>query len=313
MKAHPNEPLPFVSVIVPVYNDPRGISETLSSLEQQDYPRNNWEVIVIDNDSSDETRRIACSFIPYLPCMQVLTETRRSSYAARNTGIGLARGGIIAFIDADMVVDKDWITTGVKEILGEEADYVGCRVDIYTKGDPPSIFEIYNQRTGFPVKDYMERFGFAGAGNIFVRRTVFERIGMFDQRLVSGGDYEFGTRVKEAGLKMYYSDKNRMLHPARRSFRSLLRKNIRTAKGYVDLRLLYPDRFGKLTKYTLLIYFVLIPTSLPSCFHDLSLTKKLEIFALQLIYHYTNVTARLAYYTKISRCLTDERNPLPQR
>lgn len=307
MKEHLNEPVPFVSVIVPVYNDPQGISETLSSLEQQDYPRDKWEVIVIDNNSSDETRQIAHSFIPHLPGMQVVSETRRGSYAARNTGIGLARGEIIAFVDADMVMNNNWICTGVKDIIRGDADYVGCRVDIFTRGNPPSVCEIYNQRTGFPVKEYMERFGFAGAGNIFVRKNVFESIGMFDQRMISGGDYEFGTRVKDAGFKMFYSSHNCMEHPARGTMTSLLKKSVRSAKGYVDLRVLYPERFGRITPYSLMVSFIAIPITVPKSFRELSFMDKLRILGIQLLGHYTTAVSRLAHYINLTYLARDKR------
>lgn len=289
----------YVSVIIPVYNDPHGICETLRSLEKQDYPLSRWEVIVVDNNSNDDTIVHAQSFSSRLPDLKVISEKRQSSYAARNAGIKIARGDIIAFIDSDITVAHNWITKGVEDIIEENADYVGCPVEVYATGNPPSIWEIYNQRIGFPVNRYMQEYGFAPTAGLFVGKNVFKDIGPFDPRLVSGGDYEFGTRVRDAALKMYYSENNRMRHPARKSLKSILKKTIRIARGYVDLRMIYPERFGKLTLYSLLIYFIIIPIKIPECFQDQTLRNKIKIFVLQLTTHYANISFRLVYFLRI--------------
>ncbi|HOO91701.1 MAG TPA: hypothetical protein PLA74_12830, partial [Syntrophales bacterium] len=135
-------------------------------------------------------------------------------------------------------------------------------------------------------------------GNIFVKKSVVEKIGAFDQRLISGGDYEFGTRVKDASFKMFYSDHNPVRHPARDSLKSILKKTARTARGYVDLRTFHPEKFGNLTLYALLIYFIIIPVKVPASFQDQELGDKIKIFALQLTTHYTNIIFRLVYFLK---------------
>ena len=290
---------PFVSVIIPAYNDEHGIRQTLTSLQQQDYPAGRWEVIVVDNNSTDKTGHVAHLILQDFLNAQSATETKQSSYAARNAGIRISKGDILAFIDSDITVPHDWITKGVEDIIRENADYVGCSVEVYTTGNPPSISEIYNQRTSFPVKQYMQDYGFAPTAALFVRKGVFENIGPFDERLVSGGDYEFGTRVRNAGLKMHYNDNNSVRHPARTSVKSILKKTTRIARGYVDLRMLYPERFGRLSFYSLLVYFIIIPIKIPDTFLDLRLRDRVIIFALRLITHYTNIIYRLSYWLRI--------------
>jgi glycosyltransferase involved in cell wall biosynthesis len=291
---------PFVSVIIPAYNDERGIQLTLASLQRQDYPTDRWEIIVVDNNSSDQTKAKAILFQDSIGMLTVVTEEKQSSYAARNKGIDFAKGDILAFIDSDMTVGSDWISRGVADISHEQADYVGCRVDIYTNGSPPSISEIYNQRTGFRIKDYMEQSGFAGAGNLFVKRDVIKKLGPFDARLVSGGDKEFGRRVKNAGLKMYYSDHNVMRHPARSSLRSLLKKNMRIAMGSVDLKYYYPERYGALKLKPILGLFR--PRVLTDdTFRDLGAKAKFQIAVIRYVLFYALGVGQLVRYVQIRR------------
>lgn len=246
----------FVSVIIPVYNDPVGLSETLGALAIQDYPTNRWEAIVVDNDSTDDTLDVAKSFSDRMRNLKILVErSRQSSYAARNRGIEQAKGDILAFIDADMTVGRNWISSGVASILSQRGDYIGSRVDIYTRRSPPNIWEIYNQHTGFPIRQYVEKEGYTTAGSLFIRRAVFDKLGMFDERLISSGDIEFGNRVKASGFTLYYDHENAMKHPARSSLRSIWRKYSRIGKGNVDLRYYYPDRYGRLKRRYILPIF----------------------------------------------------------
>lgn len=166
--------LPLVSVIIPVLNDEAGIRDSLLSVSEQDYPAGSMEVIVVDNNSTDNTASVAQTFTAY------------------NSGIKVSRGKILAFIDADMTASTSWISRGVSTIVSEGADYVGCKVDIIPKNNPVNIWELYNQQTGFQMKVHMEKDGFAGAGCLFVRKKVFDEIGLFDHRYISG-DWEFGN------------------------------------------------------------------------------------------------------------------------
>ncbi len=289
--------LPFVSVLIPVFNGEQGISDTLDSISKQDYPQDRWEVIVVDNNSTDNTTLVTRSFADSLPCLKIEKETQKSSYAARNRGIQASKGEILAFIDADMTVNHDWIRKGVTDLMEKEIDYVGCRVDIYPKNEPPNIWEEYNQRTGFPIKTYMEKDGFAGAGCIFVRKVVFEEIGLFDNRLKSNGDREFGNRVRDAGFKMYYNHDNVMRHPARSSLYSFYKKIVRTSTGWFNLHLLYPDRYERLG-FVRVIRCLKPPRPLDPRFHGLSAAKKLRLTGVKYFLHYVHAVTLLKRYVQ---------------
>ncbi len=286
--------LPFVSVIIPCYNDESGIRDTLDSLSGQDYPQGNWEVIVVDNNSTDNTVQVAQSFETVIPLLRVEQEKRQGSYAARNKGISVSQGEIMAFIDSDMIVANRWISRGVAAII-KGHDYVGCRVDIYSTQRPPNVWEIHNIRTGFQFRTYMEKSGHAGAGNLFVRRAVFDSVGLFDGRLMSSGDIEFGNRVRDAGFKHYYDHDNPMRHTARSSLRSYWSKYVRIGKAHIDLRFFYPERYGVLElRHVISQFFPVVHLWLDVS--DLGMRRKLGMWFVANIQQFVYAYGQLIRY-----------------
>lgn len=233
---------PFVSVVVPVYNDPDGIRATLDSLVEQTYPTAAYEVVVVDNGSTDETPAIVRSIASEHELVSLEEETDvRGSYAARNAGIRATDGEYLAFVDADVVADPDWLAAGMAVVDERDAEYVGCRVEL-SRSDR-TLAGLYNELTGFPVERYIEENRFAPTCALVVARDVFRELGTFDADLVSGGDTEFGQRVAASGRELHYAPDARVTHPARASLRSLLAKYVRIGRGMAQRRRKYPDRY----------------------------------------------------------------------
>lgn len=233
---------PSVSVIIPVYNDAEGISKTLESMINQSYATCNQEIIVIDNNSNDNSKIVAERFSEKAPHINILEETKiQSSYAARNTGIKHASGNIIAFLDADVWVEQNYIESLASLFTNRDVDYVGCSVEV-RHTNPNSIGQRYNKATGFPVKEYMRNLHFAPTCCLATRRQVFDRVGPFDNQLISGGDREFGDRVHEAGFEFHYEPEITVYHPAR-DLRSLWDKFVRIGRGTTQIESRYPDLF----------------------------------------------------------------------
>jgi len=234
------------TIIVPVYNDPKGIQITIDSLLQLDYPNDDYEILIVDNNSDDATREVAAKKAKGDNHVQILLEDDiQSSYAARNTGIETAKGKFLAFIDADMTVDPDWLTDLDSVFSEQDADYIGCNVQIYLPdGSNSSLIGQYNAATGFPMEQNMKQRSFAGAGCLAVRKNIINDLGGFDSTLVSSGDREFGHRVAEARYDQYYADHIVLRHPARTSLQSLLAKAVRIGRGKSQLYRLHPDMSG---------------------------------------------------------------------
>ncbi|MFW6382696.1 MAG: glycosyltransferase, partial [Haloferacaceae archaeon] len=236
---------PLVSVVVPVYNDPEGLDATLDSLLAQTYPSDRYEVVVVDNDSGDETLAVARSVADAHPdLVRVERETDvQSSYAARNTGIGAAEGDLLAFVDADVIPDPDWLATAVSSMECRDAVYAGCRVAV--EPSEPTLAGRYDAYTGFPVERYVEDNGFAPTCALLVARSVVDDVGRFDETLVSGGDVEFGHRVAASGRTLHYLPEARVVHPARTSLKSLLDKHVRVGRGITQRWRRYPERYDE--------------------------------------------------------------------
>lgn len=229
-------PEPTVSVIVPVYNDPDGIETTLQSLVDQEYPDDDHEILAVDNGSTDETANVIDCFAErYEPVVSLTESAIQGSYAARNRGVEHASGEFIAFIDADMWVDSDWIESVVRVATTEGYDYFGCDVEIVPVNEPPTLAERYNMVTGFPVEEYVEESHFAPTCCLVVHREVLKEVGLFDERLLSGGDKEFGKRVQCRGFSQGYVPDITMYHPARGSFFTLFKKAFRIGRGRAQL------------------------------------------------------------------------------
>lgn len=279
------ETVPSVSVIVPVYNDPEGVRVTLESLTALDYPDDSYEVLVVDNASTDETPDIVESFAADHENVSLLFEREiQSSYAARNTGIERSAGDVLAFVDADMHVDEEWLGQAMAELERSGADYMGCDVELYTP-EEPTLADRYDALSGFDIERYVEKLSFAPTCCLVVRREVVDAVGPFDKRLVSSGDLEFGNRVADAGFDLHYAEGVRMYHPTRSSLVSNLKKSVRIGRGRYQLSRYYPERYGSPVRHLCnpVAYLPPVPWLLDETFRDwetLPLREKLSLYAV---------------------------------
>ncbi|WP_440007768.1 glycosyltransferase [Halomicrococcus sp. SG-WS-1] len=236
-----------VSVVIPVYNDPRGIRMTLDAVTAQTYPSDAYEVLVADNGSTDDTREVVREYVDRFPDLVTLLveDEVQGPAAARNKAIRNASGDILAFIDADMTVEETWLEDAVESLEGNDWDYMGCDVEIYVEDGKDTLTAKYNQIFGFPIQRYIEEQQFSGTGCLVTRKEVFDDVGLFDERLFSGEDEEFGNRVHDAGFDQHYQPAITMYHPARASLPSFLKKHFRLGRGKAQMQRYHPERVEK--------------------------------------------------------------------
>ena len=225
---------PFVSVVVPVYNDAERLKICLEALEKQTYPQNLYEIIVVDNASHNgqEIKNIVTRY-----GQAVYTyECTPGSYAARNQGISIAKGEVIAFTDADCIPATDWIEKGVTHLLQvSNCGLVAGKIELFFQ-DPaqPTPIELYESLTAFPQDKLLEKEKGGATANIFTFRKVIDRVGLFNANLKSNGDLEWGQRVFASGYAQIYADDACVAHPARHSLLQLYKRTIRLAGGLYD-------------------------------------------------------------------------------
>lgn len=221
-------------MIIPVYNSPEQLRECLVALAEQSFPRDRFEVIVVDNGSPESHRPI----VEAQPGCIYLEERQPGSYAARNRGLLAARGEILAFTDADCLPQPNWLFEG-NRALAEHAEcgFVGGRVEIFpVNSERPTAVELYDMAMGLRQDSNVDRWHFAATANMFTRRSIMDRVGPFNSTLKSSGDLDWGQRATAAGALGHYEESAVVRHPARDSLAAIIRQQRRHAGGHFDRR-----------------------------------------------------------------------------
>jgi glycosyltransferase involved in cell wall biosynthesis len=246
-----HRPEKFVSVIIPVLNDSERLATCLEALENQTYPIARYEVIVVDNGSDEDIDAVVERF----DIATAAFDRRVGSYAARNKGVSLARGEILAFTDSDCTPNPDWIEKGVQNLLTfPDVGFVGGKVEfLFKKQQRPNAYELYDSIASFRQKDNIENYNFSVTANLFTFKSVFQHVGPFNDTLKSGGDREWGQRVHSSGYKLVYAENACVAHPARSTLLQLTKKAIRVTGGLHELKNNQGNSFFSLFKHSGLI------------------------------------------------------------
>lgn len=209
---------PTVSVIVPHYRDLKRLDLCLQALGRQTFSSGQVEIIVADNNSPEGEAAVA-GVIAGRARLVIVQE--KGAGPARNGGVALARGPIIAFTDSDCIPEPSWLEEGVKALSGY--DFVGGAVRVLVDGDSPmSGAEAFERVFAFDVADYVARKGFAVTANLFCTQAMREQVGEF--RVGVSEDVEWCLRAGRKGFHLGYAPAAIVGHPARRNWDELWSK-----------------------------------------------------------------------------------------
>ena len=216
-----------VSVIIPTYKDWDRLSKCLLALENQTFNSNEFEIIVVDNDpKSQKIKRYSNKNL------KIISEYKVGSYAARNRGIKIAKGELLAFTDSDCIPCPEWISTGYRDFI-QGKERIGGEINLFSEiKDSLSIYSLYENLFSFNQIGQVNK-GRAMTANLFVKKDIFCDVGLFNESHISGGDIEWGSRAHSAGYKIYYSEKAFVMHPTRDNLQELLSKKKRVAIGNI--------------------------------------------------------------------------------
>ncbi len=216
---------PFVSIIVGIRNEEKYIGECIISLLDLDYPKNSYEIIIVDGMSSDNTQNI----IKQYPVKLILNE-KINVAAARNLGVKSAKGDFIAFTDGDCKVDKFWLRTLVDGFMAapEEVMCVGGHNLVFDTDPVFARVVGYAQETlmgsggsaqshGYTKKQYVQSIANC---NAFYKKSAIEDVGYFDEYFVLGQDADLNHRMQKAGFKFWYLPEAKVWHHRRASIKS---------------------------------------------------------------------------------------------
>ncbi len=188
----------MLSVIIPTYNRAQALPLALDSLVRQTLSQSEFEVLVVDDGSSDATRDVVERYQNLLPITYHHIEHRGVS-VARNVGIERSRGEVIVFFDDDAVAIDEWLDR-IKTIMGVEQTITG-RVYPLTK----NIWRLFAPH--YDQGDSAHQSPVLLEGNCAIARAVFEEFGMFNEGLDYGHEGpEFIARIKSKYDVMYYPE-----------------------------------------------------------------------------------------------------------
>jgi len=240
---------PKVSIIIPCYNEQSTIRWLLEALREQTFPRAEMEVIISDGLSTDNTRGEINLFQKDFPdlVVRVVDNTKRTIPAAVNRAIESARGEIFVRLDAHSKPYPDYVAKCVQAHAENRGDNVGGVWEIQPGADTQiakSIAVAAAHKLG--VGDALYRHAKQAAEVDTVpfgsfKRDLIERIGAFDETLLTNEDYEFNARVRKAGGRIWLDPSIRSIYFARSTLMELARQYWRY--GYWKWRMLrrYPD------------------------------------------------------------------------
>ena len=209
---------PKASVVVPHYHDLTSLDRCLQALAEQTFPSDQFEIIVADNATPEGEAEVA-RVIAGRARLAVVGE--RGAGPARNGGVQIAEGRILAFTDCDCLPEPEWLIEGLKAL--EASDFVGGRVTVLVD-DPARLSqtEAFETEFAFDNETYVTRKGFTVTANLFCSRALFDVVGGF--RVGVSEDTEWCERARAAGYRIGYAPKAVVGHPARRTWDELLAK-----------------------------------------------------------------------------------------
>lgn len=227
----------MLTVICPIYNEEKYIAQFLESLLQQDYPKDDLEILLVDGMSKDRTREIVAEYTVRYPFIRLIDNPDKIVPYAMNRGIDAAKGDIIMRLDAHASYQPDYFSVLVDGLERLQADNVGtvCKTDVLNK-TPKTLairevlgnkFGVGNStfRTGIEHEQEVETVPFG-----CWRKEVFEKYGKYDVRLVRNQDIELNKRIIRGGGKIYILPDTYCTYLARETWHSLAKNNYGNGK-----------------------------------------------------------------------------------
>jgi GT2 family glycosyltransferase len=234
------EEKPRVSVVVCSYNGGRTLDECLRSLLALDYP--DYEIIVVDDGSTDETRAILARF----PSVRAIHQPNRGLSVARNAGLQCATGAIIAYTDSDCAADPDWLTHLVHQLIQSGAAAVGGPNLAPEDGWLAAcVAAAPGQPTHVLVSDQVAEH--IPGCNMAFRREALEAINGFDPLYrKAGDDVDICWRLRHEGLRITFAPGAFVWHHRRQSPRTYWRQQAGYGEAEALLHSKHPDKFNGL-------------------------------------------------------------------
>lgn len=246
-----------VAVIIPHYNDEPRLRLCLEALQQQTIESSLFHIYVVDNGSVSSPQHVIDDFSN----ASLLLETKPGSYSARNFALSQVQADIYAFTDSDCLPQKCWLQRAIELMAEEQVEAVSGPIELFAQNvDQPNSVELIDMCFAFPQLESITQKHYSPTANLIVKKAAFDKVGIFDSELMSGGDAEWGQRFYRADGKIHYHEEIQVLHPARDSISGYFTKIRRTTHGLWARRKVSPEARKSLT-FTGLVSLIIPPFS----------------------------------------------------
>jgi len=190
----------LISVTVAAYNEEKCLPKCLEAILNQNFPKDKYEIIVVDNNSTDKTAEIAKSY-----GAKVVAETKQGNTFAVKRGMDSAESEIIANTDADSIVSKNWLSTIAK--IFEDKNVVGATGTAYVKtGNRFFDFIFRKLYDVFIIVNFLIGKPHFTGFNMAVRKRTYDEIGGIDERFTMSPDVDLGLRMGKKGKVVFSKD-----------------------------------------------------------------------------------------------------------
>jgi glycosyltransferase involved in cell wall biosynthesis len=221
------------SVIVAVHNDASGIAATLDALSTQTLAPDEFEVLVVDDASADDTAEVVAEHAR----ATLLRQPRRGgAYAARNRALAAARGDVIAVTDADCRPARSWLERGLSRMAHEGPDALIAGHVAMPLGPHPSLAAMVDVVHHLDQRRVVHEEGYAVTANLLAPAAAFASVGGFNVALQRGGDRDWTQRAVARGYRLVYAEEVVVVHPPRESARELLGKSLAVGRAASAMR-----------------------------------------------------------------------------
>lgn len=240
---------PTITIIIPCRNEGAGISRCLDAVLNSDCPKSSYEIIVVDGMSTDSTRDIVGKYASQHPFIRLLDNPKKIVPTAMNIGINSALGQFIVRLDAHSEYPRAYISECLTLMDKTIAANAGGRVIAVPNGDGPwaiPVAVVTSHRFGVGSGAFR-----VGSESGFVdtvpygtfRREIFEKVGLFDERLTRNQDNEFNDRLRRAGYKIAFDPKIEIQYKNQATLSGLLHQGFYTGMWNVYTLVLFPYTF----------------------------------------------------------------------
>lgn len=266
---------PFVTIIVPAYNEEKTLAKTVASLIKLNYPKDKYEVLVVDDGSTDNTFSIAKSLERGLPFVKAYHIANKGKGGALNFAIKKAKGEFIGALDADSFVHKDALRHIMAKFDSPQTVAVTPSLKVY---NAKSILEIL-QEVEYIFGIFLRKI-FAFIGSIHVtpgpfsiyRKSFFDKYGCYDEKNLTE-DIEIALRIQSKGFHIENTTNAFVYTVAPKTFLTLLKQRIRWYYGFLinveNYRHLFHINYGNLGVIILPASFISIFLVIISLFYTL--------------------------------------------